>query len=253
MRRLALLVLVLLGTSVLVLPPASAADMDCGDFATQAEAQAFFVAAGAGDPHQLDSDGDGIACESNPCPCSTTPVPLVGSPTPTPTAAPTPAPTPVAPTPTATPTTDPNGSGNSGPTRRDTARVVRVTDGDTLKVRLADGTEEYVRLIGIDTPEVHGKRECGGPDASRAMDRLAPVGSRVVLVSDPTQADRDRYDRLLRYVQRRGKDVGRAQILAGHAQVYVYRNDPFTRTRAYQRAEERAQLRSRGSWSRCWR
>lgn len=251
MRRLALLVLVLLGTSVLVLPPASAADMDCGDFATQAEAQAFFVAAGAGDPHQLDSDGDGIACESNPCPCSTTTVPLVGSPTPapTPTAAPTPAPTPVAPT----PTTDPNGSGTSGPTRRDTARVVRVADGDTLKVRLADGTEEYVRLVGIDTPEVHGKRECGGPDASRAMDRLAPVGSRVVLVSDPTQADRDRYDRLLRYVQRRGKDVGRAQILAGHAQVYVYRNDPFTRTRAYQRAEERAQLRSRGSWSRCWR
>jgi endonuclease YncB( thermonuclease family) len=245
MRRLALLVLVLLGTSVLVLPPASAADMDCGDFATQAEAQAFFVAAGAGDPHRLDSDGDGIACEGNPCPCSTAPVPLVGSPTPTP--------TPVAPAPTATPTTDPLGSGNSGPTRRDRARVVRVTDGDTLKVRLAGGTEEYVRLIGIDTPEVHGRRECGGSFASRAMDRFAPVGSRVVLVSDPTQADRDRYDRLLRYVQRRGTDVGRKQILSGHARVYVYRNDPFTRTRSYQRVEQRAQLARRGSWSRCWR
>lgn len=240
MRRLALLVLVLLGTSVLVPPPASASDMDCGDFATQAEAQAFFVAAGAGDPHQLDSDGDGIACEGNPCPCSTTPVPLVGSPTPTP-------------TPSATPTTDPLGSGNSGPTRRDTARVVRVTDGDTLKVRLAGGAEAYVRLIGIDTPEVHGRRECGGSDASRAMGRLTPVGSRVVLVSDPTQADRDRYDRLLRYVQRRGKDVGRAQVLSGRAQVYVYRDDPFTRTRSYQRAEARAQSAHRGSWARCWR
>ena len=46
----------------------AAADMDCADFATQAEAQAFFVAAGPGDPHALDYDGDGIACESNPAP-----------------------------------------------------------------------------------------------------------------------------------------------------------------------------------------
>src|SRR5687768_18222669 len=28
----------------------------------------------------------------------------------------------------------------------------------------------------------------------------------------PSQADRDRYDRLLRYVHRRGKDVGKAQV-----------------------------------------
>jgi len=38
-------------------------DRDCSDFATQAEAQAFFIAAGPGDPHRLDRDGDGIACE----------------------------------------------------------------------------------------------------------------------------------------------------------------------------------------------
>jgi endonuclease YncB( thermonuclease family) len=247
MRRLVLLVLVLLGTCLLTAPPASAVDMDCGDFATQAEAQAFFLASGPGDPHLLDGDGDGVACETNPCPCSGTVVPFVGTatPTPTPTATPTT-------TPTTTPT-DPNGSGESGPTRRDRARVVRVTDGDTLKVRLADGSEEYVRLIGIDTPEVHGRSECGGPEASRSMDRLAPVGSRVLLVSDPSQADRDRYDRLLRYVERRGRDVGKAQIATGHAQVYVYRDDPFRRTDAYRRAEARSERQGRGSWSRCWR
>ena len=38
-------------------------DRDCSDFATQAEAQAFFIAAGPGDPHRLDRDNDGIACE----------------------------------------------------------------------------------------------------------------------------------------------------------------------------------------------
>ncbi len=44
----------------------SAGDRDCGDFASQAQAQAFFEAAGgpAVDPHRLDRDRDGIACES---------------------------------------------------------------------------------------------------------------------------------------------------------------------------------------------
>lgn len=39
-------------------------DRNCSDFATWREAQAFFEAAGPGDPHRLDGDGDGIACQS---------------------------------------------------------------------------------------------------------------------------------------------------------------------------------------------
>jgi hypothetical protein len=41
-------------------------DRDCGDFATQAEAQAFFESQGgpAQDPHGLDGDGDGVVCAS---------------------------------------------------------------------------------------------------------------------------------------------------------------------------------------------
>ena len=80
-----------------------------------------------------------------------------------------------------------------------------------------------------------------------------PAGVQATPVADWTQAERDRYDRLLRYVQRRGKDVGRAQVLSVHAQVYVYRNDPFSRTSSYERAEKRAQSARRGSWARCWR
>ncbi len=43
-------------------------DRDCADFATQEEAQDFFIAAGGPekDPHRLDHDHDGIACESLP-------------------------------------------------------------------------------------------------------------------------------------------------------------------------------------------
>ena len=59
-------------------PPASAgysgpydpfgSDRDCSDFATQAEAQAFFEAAGGPgtDRHRLDRDRDGAVCESLP-------------------------------------------------------------------------------------------------------------------------------------------------------------------------------------------
>ncbi len=40
------------------------ADRDCRDFSTWEEAQAFYEAAGPGDPHRLDGDKDGVACES---------------------------------------------------------------------------------------------------------------------------------------------------------------------------------------------
>ncbi len=43
-------------------------DRDCSDFATQAEAQAFYLDAGGpgSDPHRLDADRNGVACESLP-------------------------------------------------------------------------------------------------------------------------------------------------------------------------------------------
>lgn len=43
-------------------------DQDCGDFASQREAQAFYLSEGGpnDDPHRLDGNGDGIACESLP-------------------------------------------------------------------------------------------------------------------------------------------------------------------------------------------
>ena len=43
---------------------AQGGDMDCSDFSSQAEAQAFFERAGPGDPHRLDRDNDGVACET---------------------------------------------------------------------------------------------------------------------------------------------------------------------------------------------
>lgn len=229
------LVLAVLAGSLSGLTQTSASagiDRDCADFATQAAAQAFMLASGPGDPHGLDgTDNDGLACEANPCPCGAPPPPqpLGGT----------------------SGGTELGGGSDEEDVLRDVAKVVKVTDGDTLKVRVRGIGIRDVRIIGIDTPEVHGDVECGGRRASRRMRRLAPVGSRVVLLSDPSQDERDRYGRLLRYVQRDGKDVGRAQVNLGQARVYVF-DRPFRRTASYRTAERDARRDGRGSWDRCW-
>ncbi|MDT9595283.1 thermonuclease family protein [Nocardioides zeae] len=126
-----------------------------------------------------------------------------------------------------------------------------VTDGDTVRVRTADGTVERVRLLGLDAPEVRGTPECGGDEATGVVADLLPEGADVVLVADPTQGDRDRYDRLLRYVETSdGTDVGEAVLAAGWAEVYVF-DDEVERHQAYARAEESARAQDRGIWGAC--
>jgi micrococcal nuclease len=68
--------------------------------------------------------------------------------------------------------------------------------------------------IGVDTPE---RGECGHDSATRALRRM--VQGRWVDLRNPASVqDRDRYDRLLRYVDLpSGRDAGFAQIRAGHA------------------------------------
>ena len=83
-----------------------------------------------------------------------------------------------------------------------------VVDGDTI--RLGSGT--YVRLIGIDTPEVG---ECGYQAAKKALDQM--VGSSVGLPNPSSVDDMDGYGRLLRYVRAGGRDTGLVLIRRGLA------------------------------------
>jgi hypothetical protein len=71
--------LIALGLSAQTPSSASAADLDCADFSSQAEAQENLF---PGDPYGLDGDDDGIACEDNPCPCSYGSAPPSTPPTP---------------------------------------------------------------------------------------------------------------------------------------------------------------------------
>ncbi len=140
------------------------------------------------------------------------------------------------------------------PAKRDRARLERVVDGDTVVVRIG-GREERVRLIGIDTPESvqpDAPVECGGKAATRALEDRVREGARLRLVSDPTQDRRDRFGRLLRYVETAGgTDLGRAQLRDGWAEVFVFEDDPFGRVDAYRAAERRAAEEGRGVHGRC--
>ncbi|MEV7428308.1 thermonuclease family protein [Nocardioides sp. NPDC092400] len=229
-RRLVQLLLALsLATAGLIVSPATAvADKDYGDFATQKAAQDFWAANGgstSNDPHRLDADGDGGACESNPCPCSTS-------------------------------QSDTGVDDGSKPEPQaaqleQRAEVVKVVDGDTVDVKLIPGKRARVRLIGIDTPEVYGGTDCGGRAASKSAEKILPRGTRVLLVSDPTQDLKDRYGRLLRYVMKQKVDVNRLQVKRGHTRVYVYGARPFRRVATYRASQAAAKNAELGFWGAC--
>ena len=78
------------------------------------------------------------------------------------------------------------------PSTMQAARVIRVVDGDTLHAEIG-GRDETIRFYGINATEV------GQPCSAEATARLrALAGSEVRLL--PDARERDRYDRLLRYV-----------------------------------------------------
>src|SRR5262245_27984366 len=60
------------------------------------------------------------------------------------------------------------------------ATVQRVVDGDTLVVRLANRRDERVRLIGIDTPEIHQSEKLARETAraGRDADSIRRLGQR---------------------------------------------------------------------------
>lgn len=127
---------------------------------------------------------------------------------------------------------------------RATYPVLRVIDGDTVRV-LIDGRDESVRVIGINAPETD---ECWGSEATQAAKRLLE-GATVALTADPTQADRDRYGRLLRYVVLPdGTDFGLRMISGGNADEYTY-HDPYANQQAYRDVDAAAAADGEGLWN----
>ncbi len=128
--------------------------------------------------------------------------------------------------------------------------VVQFVDGDTLVVDM-NGTPERIRFIGIDTPETHKENtpvQCYGPAASAYTKKR--IGSqRIRLVSDSLTTNRDRYDRLLRYVfLPDGTNLNLELVQKGYAFAYAF---PFAKSQAFHAAMEQAQAANIGLWGNC--
>jgi micrococcal nuclease len=123
--------------------------------------------------------------------------------------------------------------------------VVRVVDGDTLRVEV-DGVTERLRVIGLDAPEL-GDGECLAEESTTFVQSLV-ADRRVRIAADPTQADRDRFDRILRHVWTLdGRKLAVEVIAAGLATEYTYAA-PYVGVEEHRAAEVDARAAGRGIW-----
>lgn len=128
------------------------------------------------------------------------------------------------------------------------AMVTRVIDGDTIDVEVG-GVAERVRFILMDTPEISGRVECYGREASARTVALLPVGSDVTLERDVSE--RDRFGRLLRYVYLEdGRMLNELLVAEGFATVATFPPDVKYVDR-FREAESAARVELRGLWSLC--
>ena len=127
------------------------------------------------------------------------------------------------------------------------ATVTNVVDGDTIDVRFADGQTARVRLIGVDTPEVHGEVECYGQAASD-FTRGWLLGKQVGLEKDVSETDR--YGRLLRYVWVGPQLFNEVLVREGYANVSTYPPDVKYQWR-FVEAERAAREEGSGLWGAC--
>jgi micrococcal nuclease len=149
----------------------------------------------------------------------------------------------------------------------DRATVVKVIDGDTLDV-LVSGRQRRIRLIGIDTAELHesdkllrdAKRSsCTeaelqelGAQAAQFVSRLLSPGDSVRL--EYSRRRYDDYQRMLAFVWLPdGRLLNELLLCEGYARTllhYVFRSDYRTR---FQQCGQQAQAEGKGLWAAgCW-
>jgi micrococcal nuclease len=138
-----------------------------------------------------------------------------------------------------------------GPASASVGRVVRVVDGDTIRVSLG-GREERVRYIGIDTPESVKPGtpvQCFAKKASAANARLV-AGKRVRIERDVEE--RDRYGRLLAYVYPAagGPMVNESLVRGGYARPLTIPPD-VRHAERFRRLADEARKAGRGLWRAC--
>ncbi len=123
------------------------------------------------------------------------------------------------------------------------ATVVKVSDGDTLKVEGKDGQRYTIRLHAIDAPE---KKQAHGKRCKAVLTRLAYQKQ-----AQLEAVDIDRYQRVVAKVVVNDVDIGLEQIRQGcawHYTRYASQQSQADRT-AYAQAETAARQHHVGLWN----
>ena len=129
-------------------------------------------------------------------------------------------------------------------------RVVQVLDGDTIVVRRAGGSDETIRLLGVDTPETHHPRkpvQCYGPEA--AAYTTSRLFGQVVQLEDDVERH-DVYGRRLAYVYLDGHNYERELLQQGYARLLVIEPN-HAHARAMLDDELNARTHRVGLWAAC--
>lgn len=140
--------------------------------------------------------------------------------------------------------------------------VVRIIDGDTLRVIFPDGSQDTVRILGIDTPEKAADDNDPGKFGGAGDDRFLALwggaaaqytaarldGQAITIESDCAAGTRDRYGRILAYITLPdGSDLGEELVAQGLARVYT--PESFVRKDRYLLVQQQAIRDGRGIWS----
>lgn len=130
-------------------------------------------------------------------------------------------------------------------------KVVRFADGDTIDVDM-NGKTETIRFIGVDTPETHDPRkvvQCFGQAASAYTKNL--IGNNPVrLEADPLSTNRDKYNRLLRYIYLPDGRLVQAEIIK-NGYGFAYTSFPFTKSEEFSNYQREAREQNKGLWHDC--
>ena len=125
-------------------------------------------------------------------------------------------------------------------------------DGDTIAVNM-NGSVETVRFIGVDTPETHKPNtpvQCYGPEAAAYTKAQISKFGKVRLQADPLDTNRDRYNRLLRYVYLPDGTLQDEQLIQkGYG--FAYLSFPFSKKAQFAVDQTAAQAAKLGLWSAC--
>jgi len=102
-------------------------------------------------------------------------------------------------------------------------RACKAIDGDTV-----DCGAVRVRLVNVDTPELHGQCAAEIAMAERARDfTAARLAAGPVTIKPDPKRPRDRYGRALAWVIVEGRDIGEDLIAAGLARRWDGRRRPW--------------------------